>query len=394
MKIAYICADPGVPVYGRKGCSLHVQEVIRALRGLDCEVSLFARSVGGDAPGDLDDVRLVKLPDLPAEKGPAREAAALHSNIACAQIIRADDDFDIAYERYSLWSYSSLAAARLKGAVTVLEVNAPLIEEQSRFRTLYDKEAARLASLRVFAAADIIVAVSNEVADYLERYPQARGKVHVIPNGVNAERFEPAPALRKRKVGPFTVGFVGTLKPWHGVDILVEAFHKLRHRVGDTRLLIVGDGPEHSRLQAQCDALGIGPQVEFTGSVDPADVPLQLARMDVGVAPYPRLSTFYFSPLKAVEYLASGMPVIASDIGQLRDLVGQAEAGLLCEPGDAEALFRALLACHNDAAYRQAMGDRGRRYVLASYTWQAVAQRVLQLAQLARPRDITGENRR
>ena len=394
MKIAYICADPGVPVYGRKGCSLHVQEVIRALRGFDCEVSLFARSVGGDAPGDLVDVRLVKLPALPNEKGPAREAAALHSNIACAHIIRDEDNFDIAYERYSLWSYSSLAAARLKGAVTVLEVNAPLIEEQTRFRTLYDKEAARLASLRVFAAADIIVAVSNEVADYLDRHPQARGKIHVIPNGVNAERFEPVPALRERKEGPFTVGFVGTLKPWHGVDVLIEAFHRLRHRVGDARLLIVGDGPEHGRLQAQCDALGISPQVEFTGSVDPADVPLQLARMDVGVAPYPRLSAFYFSPLKAVEYLASGMPVIASDIGQLRDLVGQAEAGLLCESGNAEAIFQALLACHNDETYRQAMGDRGRRHVLALYTWQSVAQRVLQLAQLARPRETTIEKRR
>src|SRR5690606_13714515 len=124
-----------------------------------------------------------------------------------------------------------------------------------------------------------------------------------------------------------TVGFVGTLKPWHGVSLLLEAFARLAADFAGVRLLIVGDGPERAALDQQAAALGIASLTEFTGAVDPELIPALLAEMDVAVAPYPRLDDFYFSPLKVLEYMAAGRAVVASRIGMIPEWIEHAGTG-------------------------------------------------------------------
>ena len=391
MKIAYVCADRGIPVFGHKGCSLHVQEMAHAFRTLNAEVTLFAGRVGGNPPAALASLAVVELPSLGDAEGAARERAALSANQPIANTVRAGGPFDIVYERYALWSHAALEAARTSGATTVLEVNAPLIEEQERFRSLHDRDAALAASRRAFAAADIIVAVSEEVGDYLGGFPQARHKVQVIPNGVNAQRFSDGTARRLRKPEGFTIGFVGTLKPWHGVDILLRTFARLEAQIVGSRLLIVGDGPQRDALTRLATQLGVIDKVTFTGSVAPDAVPGLLADMDVGVAPYPALTDFYFSPLKVYEYMASGLPVVASRIGQLNRIIDEQIDGLLCAPGDVDDLCAALLRIHEDPAAAQSMGQQGQQKVRAHHTWQSVAERVLDLAAAERNRSLPQE---
>src|SRR6266702_784702 len=214
-------------------------------------------------------------------------------------------------------------------------------------------------------------------------FPGARNKIHVVPNGVSPRRFSPglAPAL-PRLAGAFTVGFVGTLKPWHGLSILVEAFAQLRRRHPQTRLLIVGDGPERDRLVADLAAAGLTEAVHLAGAVDASAVPGWLASMDVGVAPYPPLAHFYFSPLRVYEYMAAGLPVVASRIGQLKSLIEEGRNGLLVTTGDAAGLAAALERLHSDPKLRARLGQAARTTVLKQYTWDAVAQRVLRLAGL------------
>jgi glycosyltransferase involved in cell wall biosynthesis len=376
MRLAYISADPGVPVYGTKGASVHVQEVIRALQRQGAAVTLFTSRVGGEAPADLAGVRVVELPKLPEGDLVLREQGALVSNSDLSASLKREGPFDAVYERYSLWSYAGMETARRWGVAGLLEVNAPLIEEQVRHRALVHTGEACGVAERVFAAATALLPVSSEVAGYLRGFPGTAHKIHVTPNGVDPARFlpnQPDPAA-------FTVGFVGTLKPWHGVEVLLAAFAGLRARVPAARLLIVGTGPEEARLRAEAARLGVGAAVAFTGAVPPERVPALLARMDVAVAPYPAFDRFYFSPLKVYEYMAAGVPVVVSRVGQLADLIDDARNGLLCPPGDAGALASALARLEGDAALRVRLAAAGRETILKSHTWEQVAERIVKLS--------------
>ena len=385
LQVAYVCADAGVPVFGTKGSSIHVQEVIRALGRTGAEVTLFATRLDGRPPADLRDIFVHPLPALPPGEPAVREPAALAANGALRAALTARGPFDLVYERYALWSYAGLEYAREAGAPGILEVNAPLIEEQARHRVLVNRDAAERVAARVFAAAHALVAVSPGVAAWLSTYPGLQTRVHVIPNGVDPDRFPAARFAQRpasREGGSFTVGFLGTLKPWHGLDVLVDAFARLHARNFDCRLLIVGDGPERRRIEAAIAERKIGSVVRLVGAVTPDQVPEYLAAMDVGVAPYPDLADFYFSPLKIYEYMVAALPVVASRIGDLDQVVQSEVTGLLCPPGDPAALAATLERLRGDAPLRRRLGDAARASVLAGHSWDAVVAQILELAGL------------
>ncbi|MBL9134637.1 MAG: glycosyltransferase family 4 protein, partial [Verrucomicrobiales bacterium] len=288
----------------------------------------------------------------------------------------------------------ALEHARRVGIPSLLEVNAPLIEEQSVHRGLVDEAAATQCARRIFAAATALLAVSDEVGEYLKRFPESGDRVRVLPNGVDVTRFDgllPRRNLRSTtgERSELTVGFVGTLKPWHGVDRLVEAFAMAVLVRPCLRLLIVGDGPERERLEGQVRRRGVEHLTTFVGAVDAAEVPRWLGEMDIAVAPYPRLDRFYFSPLKVYEYMAAGLPAVVSRIGQLERVVDHGVTGLLVEPGDSQALASALTTLAQHPEMRRTMGLRARATVEERHTWASVAMEILRLARL--PREASGE---
>ena len=381
MRIAYVCADPGIPVFGQKGCSIHVQEVIRALRHHGATVDLFAVRLGGSPPADLADLTVHALPPITKGEPALREELALASDPNLRATLKLSGPFDLVYERYSLWSYSAMEWAQHQGIPSLLEVNAPLIEEQAQHRQLVHREQAEQVATWAFQAASGLIAVSQEVKFALSLWGVA-DKVHVIPNGVNHHRFPATlqPAIAQA-AQTFTVGFVGSLKPWHGLAHLVAAFAQLYNRVPQARLLIVGDGPQRADLVADLQRRRLQAVTTLTGAVSPEQIPDLLAAMDVAVAPYPASTDFYFSPLKVVEYMAAGLPVVVSGRGQLLDLVADGNTGLLCPPGDEPALATALERLWESPQLQQQLGQAARRHVLAHHTWDAVAARVLAIAQ-------------
>ncbi len=383
MRIAYVCCDPGIPVFGRKGCSIHVQEVLRELLRRGHEVDLFAFRIGGLPAEDLRKVRLhiVKLEKTGDAVARARELAA--TNAVVKQMLQANGPYDLVYERYALHAFAGMEYARAKNVPGILEVNSPLIAEQARYRTLADFDLAEQMTRRSMTSAGAVVAVSAQVGEYAWQQRLSSKDVHVIPNGVDTNRFHDADETTfPRKQGEFTVGFVGTLKPWHGVSNLIEAFGQLTEEDVAIRLAIVGDGPERERLEYQVSCLPAeaAERVLFLGSVNPNEIPSLLSSMDVAVAPYLPQEDFYFSPLKIFEYMAAGLPTVASRIGQIPELLQEGETGLLYQPGDAHALAEALLTLCRNPSLCAKLGKSAQTTAINQFTWVSVVDQILEIA--------------
>ena len=381
MRIAYICCDPGIPVFGTKGASVHIQEVVRELRAAGHEVVLYALRSGEHVPADLTDLelRLETVSDVaPAEREQAQVRAA--QRIASRVIA---DGADLVYERYSLFSTALADIAAAIGVPGVLEVNAPLIDEQRRHRSLVDASGAEQALRRQVGAARATVCVSDPVADWVRRHtadvPDADAvadRIHTVPNGVSVRRIQPQPADPDRVV----VTFVGTLKPWHGVADLITAASLARQQ---WTLRIIGDGPEMETLRAQAERLGV--EADFRGAIAPEEIPTHMAGSAIGVAPYPDLGGLeqqYFSPMKVLEYLAAGLAVVASDVGQIPQLLeeGSQLHGVLVTPSDPTALAAALDDLAASPQRRARMGRNGRLLAEERHSWRRVVTRILELA--------------
>ena len=369
MRIAYVTVDPGIPVFGTKGASVHIQEVVRELIRRGHDVTVHTTRAGRDIPDDLAGLKVIET-RIEADDPAARERAQQEVSARIAARIIADGA-DLVYERYSLFSTALAEVTDATGAVGVLEVNAPLIEEQRTHRVLVDEEAAGNALARQVAAATATVAVSDPVRDWV-RERTGSDRVHTVPNGVSITRIVPRP----EEIGDPVVTFVGTLKPWHGVaDLLAAAALAKR----PWKLRIIGDGPERAALEEQ--AAGLGIEVDFRGAVAPADMPGQLAGSAIGVAPYPDLGgeqQQYFSPLKVYEYLAAGLPVVASAVGQLPQILG--ELGTLVPPSDPAALAAAIDTLAADPVLRGKLGWRGRMQAEEKHSWAGAVDRILGLA--------------
>ncbi|MEE2665966.1 MAG: glycosyltransferase family 4 protein [Myxococcota bacterium] len=378
MRIAYVCSDPGVPAFGTKGASNHLQAMLRAFCRLGHDVVLLTRRPGGPSPPELALVRVVELgkPPPSARGGAAGEQWLLDSNRALDSLLCGLGDLDLVYERHSLFAYAAMEHARTRNIPGLLEVNAPLVEEQERHRSLFDRSAAEAAAERACNAASAVLAVSSPLACRLRAQVAEPGRVHVVPNGVDLARFR---AVSRAQTRPFTVGFVGSLRPWHGLETLADAFGLLRARLPEARLRVIGDGPGRAALEQRLAGLDALDSSDFSGAIPQEEVPAALAGLDVALAPYPELDDFYFSPLKLYEYMAAGCAVVASEIGQVRDVIDHEVDGILVPPGDAEAIAHWLARLAGAPELRERLGANARAK-MCGRDWVDVAHRVLRLA--------------
>ena len=257
-------------------------------------------------------------------------------------------------------------------------------EAADRPARLSGAKAASAAKLRrlanrdahVWRGADGYVTITAGLKHELERRFGARTRVAVVPDGV---RFQlPAAGSQLSAAGsqPFTIGYAGHLYPWKGVDLVVETIAGLQ----DTRGLIVGgheQEPDLARVKALAEGLYCSLRITFTGMLPHAEVAARLREADVLLLPNPSsaLSREFTSPLKLFEYMASGTPIVASDLPSLREVLTDGANALLVEPGNPHAFTEGVRRIKDDPA----LGARLAAQALADvreYTWDRRAERL------------------
>jgi glycosyltransferase involved in cell wall biosynthesis len=365
MNVLYVCADRGIPLLGGKGASVHVRAVTSAMQAIGHRVTLAVRRLdsGNVAPA------VYRIEQL--ESGLERAARQLEDLIV-------GDRIDVVIERYSLQSGAARRATRRHGLGLTLEVNAPLVDEATRYRGLTDPNAQGWEH-ETLRAADRICVVSSALLRYVQSVAP-RVPADLIPNGSDVAAFRNGtPVTMPGLDGRLVVGFAGSMKPWHGVADLLDAFARTSAPRSEPApaLLLVGAGPEEEALRRRATAPDLTGRVEFTGAQAHDAIPAFVRRFDVAVAPYRAVPNFYFHPLKILEYLAAGVPVVYPDQGDLRDLVGA--AGLAYPPGECDELAGRLTALLHNHVLRRELAQAAERRG-GEFDWRRIAERVLEFA--------------
>ncbi len=408
MKILYLCADAGIPVLGYKGASVHVRELVAAFARTGHRVVLAAPLLNKSPwekpqplAGTLLHLRLssgaqaavVAAKEFTGTLGiPGTLSSELRRILYNKELEtelrrRFDaDPPDFIYERASLYGTAGVTLGRALKVPLVLELNAPLALEQATYRGAGYNELARQAELWTLTAADAVIAVSAAVRDHAASLGIEARKLHICPNGVNSALFSPGPPDRELRMrlglndGP-VIGFVGGLRPWHGVEVLPELMARLAQNHPEVRLVVAGDGQLRAQLEQGLRDRGAAGRVVFTGTVAHDEMPAIIRQFDVALAPYPALEhAFYFSPLKLFEYMACGIAVVAANCGQISEIVRQGENGLLYEPGDIDGLAGACERLLSNPKLRFALGHAAAQTIRDHYTWDQNARHVVDLA--------------
>jgi len=396
--IAYVCADRGVPVLGTKGGSTHIRELVNALAARGAELRVLAARPSDGASrtsvrAEVVDVgsarfsRLLRTQIRRVAPGAAGEVIGsetlgflLNQDIYLGlQRFHSRWRIDVIYERYSLWGHAALRFARDHGIPFLLEVNAPLRLEQARYRALHNGVVAEALEAHLFQLADRVIVPSSALRDYVIGRGARPGRVRIVYNAADPNVFRPPPAgTRPGTAGDrFVIGFLGSLKPWHGIQDLLRAFVRLRRRSPAYRLLIVGDGPLRPAIEQIRRREGLTDAIRVTGNVDYARVPALVAEMDVALAPYPRLTAFYFSPLKVYEYMAAGVPIVASAIGQVTEILTHRRTALLHPAGSINKIVDHIEELHASPRLAARLARAARHLAVKKYTWDRNAARVL-----------------
>lgn len=408
MKILYLSTDTGIPVLGGKGGAVHVRAMVSAFARGGHRVVVVAPAERKSAweplarmpaelvlmPPSADVIRVrLRLGDyldsVGAPANLAREVRRMLYELELGEALARrfqDDPPDFIYCRAALFATAALRLAEATGVPLLIELNAPLAAEQANYRGGVLGEVASCAEARLLQGADAVLVVSEPLVAHARELGVAPERIHVVPNGVDAAHFHPAPAdpavrnARGIGHGP-AIGFVGGLRPWHGVETLPELLQRLAARIADVQLVVVGDGPLRGSLEADLAQRGLAARAVFTGAVSHDQIPELVRQFAVALAPYLHLEhAFYFSPLKLFEYMACGVPVAAPRVGQIPEVIADGVTGLLYPAGDGAALAACCARLIEDADLAQRIGAAGARHVHDHYTWDRNARRAIELA--------------
>ncbi len=393
MRIIYYSPHPTHDIVSEVGYSTHQREVINALRMLGHEVMTVI--MGGENALDHQLIREEKINPSPLKLALKRiiprfiwtslnnYKLILHDRTAGKRLEEAINLHkpDLIYERSEYLQDSGARMAKKYGIRYFLEVNAPFVEEMRHFEgySLYEGKAHKVEKFKLDAARKVF-SVSSALSGFLcKRYNCDPAKIILQPNCINPaqlsdnggiEGLKDSLGLGDNKV----IGFVGSIFPYHGVDVLIKAFAKVNREDAGTRLLIVGDGTIMPDLRKLAQDLGMSEKIIFAGKIPHKNVFSYIQIMDICVM---AKSNWYGSPVKIFEYGLMNKPVIAPDTSPVRDVMVHRESGLIVGD-DEDELAAAILSYLNNAELAMSCAGNFHRRVTSEFTWQKAAERIIQ----------------
>ena len=296
----------------------------------------------------------------------------------------------------------ALRVARRRGIPMVYEIrdlweNASIDRGKFSKNSLWYRVAHGVESY-VLRRANSVVTICEGLRDELASRIRDRSRLHVVANGVDVEAFQPTPPderVRERwgLAGKQIILYAGTFQPYEGLDLLIRAMPEVVRRLPRAHLVIVGGSPgltgglvsltaEERQLRAAVEENVVENHVTFTGRIPHAGVREMYAIADVLV--YPRrwtLTTALTTPLKPLEGMAMGKPVIASDVPAMRELITDGVTGLLFKAGDHVHLAARCCELLSDPALMRRLGNAGRETVCRERQWSSLVAQYLPIYQ-------------
>ncbi len=387
-KVGYLSAAPRVSTHPNAelvGPRTHILGVVRALSALGFSVKTF---IVGD-----------RVPESWVRKGSEENLSRRKINILLADLLRVIMGITNAWMAYREigkdinWVYERLAAFqslgwifKKNGKLWVLETNAPLfIEAKDDRNTIVLSKLAKYLEILAYRNCDVLICISDNLKEIIiEEASISPNKVLVIPNGVDVSIFDPSNVQSIRLFDGFTIGFVGNLASWQGLDLLLDVFHEVREEGYDINLVFVGDGPIRQELENKVNELDIGNFVKFTGFVPQEKVPGFISGFDIGYTGQTKRteSRMYCSPIKLYEYMAMAIPAIASDYEDTRRVINNG-TGYLFEIENDQDLKQVIIDAYRDQEIFSKMGMMARNDIIQNHSWEArVSKLIIEIEKL------------
>ncbi len=357
---------------------IHINEMIKAFTKLGHEVVLTGPAAKVKSVNKFQKLKKVV-------KGPFYELMETAYNfVGFYNLDRAIKNFqpDFIYDRYMIFNASAVLAGKKNNIPVFLEMNAPIAFERyaEPDEFLYLRPLAFNLEKGICCAAFRTIAVSTPLKKYFALRGVPFEKIMVLPNGVNLEKFKPGikkVSLTKKLGIPETakvIGFTGILRAWHGIEILLMAFKKVKKKIPDSYLLLVGDGPAQSDIEQTCINLGIVDRVKITGRISHNKIKSYIDLFDVAVSPK---TTFYASPMKIPEYMAMGKCIVAPDTDNIRDLILNGITGIMFEKDNVDALADSLTKALTDNELNKKISANALKKAETDLSWITNAQKVI-----------------
>ena len=367
------------------GQAVHVRELITALRGRGHVVDECAlvpkAALSRSAPGDAATGGFWQRLTLPRAAVEAAEVLYNYKGRAMLRAAASSSVPDFVYERHALHLRAGLDVASELGVPLLLEVNSPMTVEMHRLGLLRLSRRARRTEQAVLGRADAVLAVTQVLADMLVDLGAPADRVHVIGNGAALDRYTGAARTAAAAVRgswgidaeAFVLGFVGYMRPWHRLDLLLDVM--VRPGFERLQLALMGEGPALQSLLEEARARGVIDRIHVLGSVAASELPAHVMACDGALIP---AINEYASPLKLFDSLCAGVVTVAPDQANLRENIEHGVNGLLFKEGDVDDLALQLRRVVHDRAYAREIGEGGRRSLSErAWTWSGNADRVI-----------------